>query len=256
MKKKYCFFIIAFLASIGFFAILPSCRPYIDYIKEEPPVDLQCTLNITGGCLDQWTLLDDGTGNKSFEPAGGFLRTLNYLYTLPVAAGGPGPLTSDTTPDSYSGKYAALLTTKNFSPMGSPILIPGLVGTDSLDISAQNIRLGKPYSLKPLRFQGYYKYEPVGGDSAMVSVLLSKYNSVAGKRDTLAIARQIIKNTVQIYTLIDIPLIYDTAYIAQTPDTLTLLLCSSAGINFADLFHCKGQVGSKMWIDEISFIMP
>ncbi|HOV11832.1 MAG TPA: hypothetical protein PLL90_08715, partial [Bacteroidales bacterium] len=107
--------------------------------------------------------------------------------------------------------------------------------------------------LKPLKFRGYYKYAPVGGDSALVSVLLSKYNPALGKRDTIGLGREIFKNVVTEYTMIDLPINYQSQ---ETPDTLTLLVCSSAGIRFDDLMNCKGQVGSTMWIDEIFFIMP
>lgn len=253
MKKLRYNFILTILSFFGFSLAFTSCREYIDYPVEETPIDLLCTLNIRGGCLDQWELVDDGNGYKSLEPAGDYLRTLNYLYTLPAAAGGPGPQTTYKADDSYSGTYAALLVTGEFSPQGSPILIPGLLGTDSLDIPNATICVGKPYTSKPARFQGYYKYEPVSGDSALVSVLLSKFNTVAGKRDTIALARSVYKDSITSYTHIDIPINY---YSAETPDTLTLLISSSAGIKLNDLFHCVGRVGSKLWIDEIQFVMP
>lgn len=257
MKKIYYFSILVALLAASVFVILTSCRKYIYNNKEvAPPPDLICTLNITGGCLDQWYMATDGYNHVWMEPAGEFLRTLNYLTSLPPGAGGPGPLTTDSTSDSYSGSHAALLITKSFSPNGTPILIPGLIGTDSLDITIQNIRLGKRYTQKPLNFQGYYKYQPVDGDSALVSVLLSKYNVSASKRDTIGWVRQIYKNTVNTYTFIDLPIYYNPIYATYTPDSLTLLICSSAGINFVDVFNCKGQVGSRMWIDEISFVMP
>jgi hypothetical protein len=252
MKRFHYSFILIISAFFGFL-LLSSCRKYIDETTEETPIDLVCTLNIRGGCLDQWELVNDGYDNLCLEPAGDYLRTLNYLYTLPIAAGGPGPQTTYKADDSYSGNYAALLITGEFSPMGSPILIPGIVGTDSLDIPNATIRVGKPYTSKPVSFQGYYKYEPVDGDSALVSVLLSKFNSAAGKRDTIALAREVYKNFTTSYTHIDIPLNY---YSTETPDSLTLLISSSAGLNLNDLFHCVGRVGSKMWIDEIQFVMP
>ncbi|MEI6122371.1 MAG: PCMD domain-containing protein [Bacteroidota bacterium] len=252
MKKLPYSFIITIIAGLSIFAATTACREYIDTIPVKN-VDLNCSLNITGGCFDQWVMLNDGNDFFSMEPAGNYLRTLNYLHTLPAAAGGPGPLTTDSTTDSYSGKYAALLITGTFSPMGSPILIPGLVGTDSLDIPNANIRLGKRYTLRPTAFLGYYKYEPVAGDSAMISVVLSKYNTALNKRDTIGWVKQLYKNTVTTYTPINLPIIYNSA---DTPDTLTLLICSSAGVRFNDLMNCKGQVGSKMWIDEISFVLP
>jgi hypothetical protein len=251
MKKfRYISFVIL-LVSGGFFASLISCRKYIDF--SEPDVECNCDLNITGGCLDQWFSANDGYDNYSLEPACRFLRTLNYLTTLPGAAGGPGPLTTDSTRDSYSGKYAALLTTKIFTPQGTPILIPGIIGTDSLDIPNATILLGKGFTQRPTKFNGYYKYQPVAGDSGVVFVLLSKFNTVSGHRDTVAYARQIIKNVVSTYTLIDLPINY---YSSATPDSLTLIIASSGDINFVDLMGSKGQEGSQLWIDEIQFDKP
>ncbi len=255
MKKIPYISVAILMVSCGFFAVLPSCRPYIDDIPVKP-VDLECQLNIKGGCFDQWESVDDGYGNICLEPAGDYLRTLNYLTTLPVSAGGPGPLTTDSSSEAYSGQYAALLTTKTFTPMGTPIIIPGIVGTDSLDIPNATIILGKRYTSKPLKFQGYYKYQPVGGDSALILVLLSKYNTGAGHRDTVAYAEQYMKSPVSSYTFIDLPIDYATYNNPNTPDTLTLIITSSGGVNFVDLMNCKGQVGSKLWIDEIQFVMP
>jgi hypothetical protein len=253
MKKVQYFSVIILLVACGFYLSFSSCRPYIDEIPLAPPPVLNCQLNITGGCFDQWESVDDGYGNICMEPAGGYLRTLNYLTTLPGSAGGPGPLTTDSTRDSYSGKYAALLTTGTFSPQGAPILIPGIVGTDSLDIPNATIILGKRYTSKPIKFQGYYKYQPVGGDSGIILVLLSKFNTASHHRDTVAYAQQLIKNATSSYTPIDLSINY---YNSETPDSLTLIIASSGGVNFVDLMNCKGQVGSKLWIDEIQFVMP
>jgi hypothetical protein len=253
MKQYQYFSNLLLMVICGFYIMLTSCRPYIDDVPVKPPEDLVCQLNITGGCLDQWVWANDGHGFYCLEPQGGFLRTLNYLTTLPGAAGGPGPLTTDSTKDSYSGKYAALLTTKIFTPQSTPILIPGIIGTDSLDIPNATILLGKGYTSRPLRFNGYYKYLPIGGDSGVIFVLLSKFNTIAGHRDTVAFARQIIKNAVSTYTPIDLPINY---YSTAIPDSLTLIIASSGAINFVDLMGSKGQEGSQLWIDEIQFDKP
>lgn len=253
MKKFSYISVVILLVTGGFFTSLFSCRPYIDDVPMPPTEGLVCTLNITGGCLDQWVWANDGNDFYCLEPSGGFLHSLNYLTTLPSSASGPGPQTTDSTTDSYSGKYAALLTTKVFTVQGTPILIPGIVGTDSLDIPNATILLGKGYTQRPTKFNGYYKYQPVGGDSGVVFVLLSKFNTVSGHRDTVAFARQIIKNAVSTYTFIDLPIDYRSS---ATPDSLTLIIASSGDINFVDLMGSKGQEGSRLWIDEIQFDKP
>jgi hypothetical protein len=212
-----------------------------------------CMSNITDGCLDDWMTFNS-FGNDYFNPAGGFLQSLNELAALPAAAGGPGPMTVDTVRDCVQGIYAAKLVSGSFNPLGSPIFIPGYIGSSVLDIPNATIYLGKPYTLRPERFQGYYKYSPVGGDSALVQVMLSRYNSGAGKRDTLSFDRIIIHSAVPVYTQIDFPLNYlDTL---NTPDTLILVFASSAGVNFQVLDGSHGQVGSTMWVDDLKFVFP
>ena len=254
MNKFKLTFVLAFMAFGVILLTSARCKKDPDPEPEPEPTPITCTLNISGGCFDEWVSWDDGYGFKCLEPAGSYLRTLNYLTTLPGAVGGPGPQTTDSSTDSYSGKYAALMTTKSFSPQGTPILIPGIVGTDSLDIPNSNIRLGKRYTLKPVKLLGYYKYQPVGADSGIIMVLLSKYNTVTHSRDTVAFNQKVIKSAVTTYTAIDMPIIYHTTSV--TPDTITFLAASSGGVKFQDVMHCVGEVGSKLWIDEVSFQMP
>ncbi|NVO01248.1 MAG: PCMD domain-containing protein [Bacteroidetes bacterium] len=254
-KIYYRFFQLIFFAGI---ILISSCKkdPEPEPIPEPPPV-LTCNLNITGGCLDQWANVDDGYGNVWMEPVGGFLGTLNQLYSLPASLGGPGPLTVDSTIDKYSGIYAAKLTTKMFSPTGTNnILIPGLLGAANLDIANQTIHIGKPYTQKPTSFQGYFKYAPVNGDSALIEVYIHKYNVALHKRDTIGYVRKTYNTTVSNYTAFNLALNYNPAYASLTPDSVSILMVSSAGINLNSLQNCVGQVGSTLWIDEVSFILP
>lgn len=223
---------------------------------EPPPVDttLVCNLNIPGGCLDEWFAAGQ-EGYSWNEPKGGFLETLNELSALPPEAGGPGPVTTIQTPESYAGPYAAKLVSTIFSPqVGTNILLPGLLGATKLDIPNQTIHLGKPYTQKPVAIHGYYRYAPVNGDSAMILVILHKFNATLAKRDTIAYMRQIYTSTVNTYTEFNLPLVYydNTA----TPDSITLVMIASAALNLQSLTDCQGQAGSTMYIDEISFIMP
>ncbi len=220
----------------------------------EPVPTYTCTSNITDGCMDDWKLVTTPTGNY-IDPMQGFLATLNELYSVPPEAGGPGPLTADTVTDCMQGKYAVKLTAKQFHVMaGLDIFIPGYVGASTLDIPNATIHLGRPYTLRPQRLQAYYKYAPVSGDSALIQVMLTRWNTTSAKRDTIANDRIVVKDPVSAYTQLDLPLTYfdNTA----TPDTLVLLFATSAGIDFNDLQGCNGQIGSTMWVDDLKFVFP
>lgn len=245
--------LVAGLLSLLFVQAKCKKDPDPDPIIPDPPT-YTCTSNITDGCMDDWKVISTADGDY-IEPMGGFLQTLNELSSLPAAAGGPGPVTSDTVLDCVQGKYAVRLTSKNFHLMeGVDIFIPGYIGASVLDIPDATIHLGKPYTSKPLRLQAYYKYSPAGSDSAMIQVALTRWNTSLSKRDTISYDKIMLHGAVNAYTQLDQTLTYldNTA----TPDTLVLIFAASGGIDFNDLQGCAGQIGSVMWVDDLKFVMP
>jgi hypothetical protein len=253
MKKKKFFIITAIIAMFSVILLGSECKKKTTPPDTSTPKTYTCTSNITDGCLDDWELFKDSYIYAN--PMEEYLQSLNKLAGLPPEAGGPGPVTCDTVTDCMQGTYAAKLTSKSFSPTGTPIFIPGFIGTSVLDIHNQTIHLGKPYTSRPKTFHAYYKYTPVNSDSALIQVMLSKFNTGAGKRDTLAFNKIIVKNPVTSYMQLEFPVFYrDTT--STAPDTLVLVFCASAGIKFNDVFHCTGQVGSTMWVDDLRFIFP
>jgi hypothetical protein len=209
--------------------------------------------NITDGSLDSWKQLS-GQGKSFFEPQNDYLQSLNRLaIEIPLTFVLDVPITSERSTDSYSGAFAAKLTSKNATSPGGPIFLPGaLSNIGAFLIAQQTVRLGRPYNLaeKPQFFNGYFKYEPVNGDSALALVLISKWNASSKKRDTIALGKNIIKQAIGTYTLISTPINY---FSETTPDSLTILVCSSAGLNFSNLQASVGQVGSTLYVDELNF---
>ena len=255
MKSKIKFLIISLVTTISLLSVSCKKETPVEEEPSKPQIDTSCNLSIKGGCFDSWETIsqDDITW---LDPYGDTLNTLNELVSLPQEIGGPGPLTTEKVSDAYKGS-AAKLTTKIFSPSPSQhIVIPGMIGSTKLDIPNGTIHIGKPYAEKPLSFEGYYKYQPVNGDSALIFIMLTKYNTTLGQRDTIAFAQQIFKSQTNEYTKISLPINYYSQHEQETPDTLSLLITSSAGIDLQNLTECNGQEGSAFWIDEINFIMP
>lgn len=252
MKKIIALFSLVVICSI----ILSSCK------KEEPtPLPTHetyypCDLNLTNGCLSNWIYKypESSPSDTFLEVEGGFLSTLNELSILPPQITMNPVKTVYKTDDYIVGPYAAKMVSKLLVLNSTQeIFIPGMIGSTDLDIPNQTIHIGKPYTQKPVGFQGYYKYFPANGDSGLIMAMLTKFNTSLSKRDTIAYAKLVIKNTVSTYTHFDLNLTYwdNTA----TPDSISVLMVSSAGINLQDLFHCIGQQGSLMYIDEISYKM-
>jgi hypothetical protein len=209
--------------------------------------------SIPDGNLDAWKQMS-GQGKTFFEPQGDYLQSLNRLaVAIPLVTVLNVPITSERTNDAYSGPHAAKLTSKNATVPGGSVFLPGaLSNIAEFLILQQTVRLGRPYTLseKPQRLKGYFKYQPVNNDSAMAFVLLSRWNSSNKSRDTIGFGKTIINGEINTYTLIETPILYRSEIL---PDSLTILVCSSAGLNFSNLQASVGQEGSTLFVDELSF---
>ncbi len=171
------------------------------------------------------------------EPASGWWISLNFLSNLTA------PVTVGKTTDAKSGQYAARLESKMWGEM----LIPGLLVSGSKHPNPPSftdmILQGRPFTGKPNKIKGYYKFFPVAGDSCAFYAKLSRWNPVAKKQDTIATAAFSEHNETPGFERFELVFDYRSNL---TPDTLTLLMISSsAGKNFL------GQAGTTLIVDEI-----
>ena len=182
------------------------------------------------------------------------MATLNSLMAVPASAGGPGPVTVFKSTDAHTGGFAAKAVSANF-PLGPiTIFIPGMLGTAKMDMIGVRALLGKPCpDCKPSRFKGYYKFEPVNGDSCTAVILLSKWNSSAKKRDTIGYGKMVEHSAVGTYTPFDIQINYSGT---GTVDTMTMLVVSSAGFNVKNFTGSVGQPGNTMYVDDLTLDYP
>ena len=187
---------------------------------------------IPEGGFNNWTPF---SLNSYSEPTGGWWTTLNTLSTL------GGPVTVSPSTDVHSGAYAAKLETKQWGTL----LLSGLLVSGKFINAAPFIKQGQPFTDKPSRFKGWYKFAPVSGDSAAIVAILTKFNTTSGKADTVASTVNVIKNTTSAYTQFDFKLDYRIAN--MNPDTIKIVFVSSA-----DGANMKGQNGSTLLIDDIS----
>lgn len=214
--------------------------------------------NVPNGNYENWhNVVVSGTLNYDdlgIDANDNWMATLNSLVAVPQSAGGPGPQTVFKTTDAHSGTYAAKAVT-NIFPLGPvTITIPGMIGTAVMDKKGIRAVLGKPCpDCKPLRFKGYYKFDPVAGDSCAAVILLSKWNATAKKRDTIGYGRMVEHSPVLHYTPFDIEIDYTGT---GAVDTMTLLVVSSAGFNVVKFMESKGQVGNTMYVDDLMLEYP
>ena len=213
--------------------------------------------NVPNGDFENWIQVSNPPNNIPYyqpDPVGGFWSTLNELVDISPYLGGPGPLTVERTDDAYSGTYAAKMISGFFGPPVN-VFIPGMLGSTKLDIQHYTIHLGKPCPpWRPQRFKGFYKFMPVNGDSCAAVCMVTKFNITNHKRDTLGYGKQVFKDAVTAYTPFDFPIIYTNT--VDLPDSITILMVSSAGFSVTNLMGGVGQVGSTMWADEVSIENP
>lgn len=142
------------------------------------------------------------------------------------------------TTDKYSGTYAAKVQTQSF--LGQTI--PGIASLGNIDIANQSVSGGIPFTSKPVSLKGYFKYTPVGNDSMLIAVLLTR--TLGGIKDTIGGGVFSVKTVVSNYTQFNMPIYYDQSIIGN-PDTVNIILLSSAAIPFG--------VGSSLFVDELVF---
>ncbi len=194
--------------------------------------------------LEEWAEFPFSSGFYE-EPAGGIWTTANKAVLLNPEI---FKITTFKTGDAHHGNYAAKIVTDLADlPGPNDILQTGTLATgyfDEMALPPSNLKDGVPFTGRPYRLKGYFKYLPVKQDSCDVYSLLYKWNPSTKSRDTIAYAWKTDTITVKEWTKFDLPYHY---YSEEVPDTISIIFAPSAG---GDLF--EGQVGSTLYIDDIS----
>lgn len=182
--------------------------------------------------------------NASFEnwTDEGTYDTPNDWISLNVLAGLGAPAVASKSADAQLGTYALKLETVSF--FGNKI--PGLCYLGEYEINlldpASGTLFGKPFTGRPTRFKGAYKYTPIGGDVGGISLQLWRTNPATGKRDTIAQATLTAETTSASYQTFDLPVDYTSP---EQPDSISIVIVSSANVG-------QYEVGSALYVDNLS----
>ena len=129
--------------------------------------------------------------------------------------------------DHYTGLYSAKLITKAINIPGASFDCPGFITLGKLhaDLINQTFSVtgGSPINDRPTHLMGYYKYQPVGGDSCAIGMIL--YKTESGVRDTIAIGYFSTTATITDWTHFSAWIIYNSD---KTADTMNIVALSSA----------------------------
>lgn len=215
---------------------------------------LAINAQLTNGDLEtwtsnQWSTVPTGSGTTYDEPGSGTNRAAHFLRSINQVNDLPSPLTvplscwkSDT---AHSGLYSARLRSQQFTSY----FIPGFIGTGDIDIVAQTLYLGRPYTAQPDSFSSWYKYAPVGGDSAKFEVMFTKYDALNQVSNMIGHGSAVILSGTSTWTNVKFPITWTSA---QAPDTAIIIAASSGGYNLSNFLASLGEVGSKLWVDDMT----
>ncbi|MCL2245505.1 MAG: T9SS type A sorting domain-containing protein [Lentimicrobiaceae bacterium] len=139
-------------------------------------------------------------------------------------------------------------------PVGEDVFLPGMVGTINQDFveeflgSGGNVTIYRDWlgNETPHAMEGWFKYNPVNGDSALIDIGFHK----AGASEPLFVEKLILKETVNEWTHFYIAIPKEHWNTVFTD--IRVLFVASAGVNFKQLMECKGQKGSTLWIDNVT----
>lgn len=167
-------------------------------------------------------------------------ETTNGLMSSPFN----NPQTIFQSTDAYSGAFACEIQTKKMRSKPSGVFVPDYAGSMFVgkQISIKSFP-GFPFSYRPKSLQFYYKYNARNNDSATIYTILTRWNTTANKRDTLAQNFELITDSVYIYTKREIVLNYSDTI--ELPDTAILFITSATSNASAE--------GARLLIDDLKF---
>lgn len=179
------------------------------------------------------------TNNFIYEEPTGW-ATLNPAAVLGI------PTTVTKSTSAHSGTYAAKLKTVGADFDGDNVIdtIPGIAFLGTLDIISQTTNEGVSFTGMPDTLVAWTKYNsPSANDQFLIIATLSKWNAALGMRDEIAGATIFSGTNTSVYTRQSTEFTYFTT---DTPDTLSLMIISSAGQVPA--------VNTELFVDDISFV--
>lgn len=199
---------------------------------------LQAYTQLSNLGLEEWTTSD----SERYEAPNAPWQSANPAVDFDITAT-VDPVEKVT--DAYSGDYAAKMESATiFFTFTAGALWTGDFELNLTD-PAKSAKFGVPYEGTPTNIQFYYKYFPVNGDSMGIYTILRKWNPNTQQQDTIAYAQVRQTQTVDEYTLFDLPLDY---YIQDVqPDSIEIAFTASAAG-----FEYMGQVGSQLFVDEVT----
>jgi hypothetical protein len=201
---------------------------------------------LQNGGFESWTNL-----LFFYEPQG--YVTTNYASVLLGGGGLPRPNVSRNTSIKNSGTYSAKLESYAQN-VGDTSGIPGAMVTGTLDLANATILPGFAYANRPAEFRGFYNYRQGNRpDSGLITVLFTKYDSIAGPFNVVGATFVTLSQTAPTgMQSFNVPIFYTQEV---TPDTAIIVISTSSAFTgeFDTSALANAPVGSLLYVDDLSF---
>ncbi len=173
--------------------------------------------DVPNGGFEEW-VNGGGFFNSYRNPAGwGTLNSETALFGVTTVRRASNPN------EVYSGQYALKLQSQFFLLANE--VIPGLCLTGNFNIQTRQIEGGLPFNLRPESISGWYQYSPANVDTGQVGVVLTRWNALDNKRDTVGMGGHFATQATNTFTFFDGPIEYMSD---AAPDTIMVVLVSSS----------------------------
>ena len=193
--------------------------------------------------------------NQSFEVWDADTSALQVVYWSPVGWSTPNEFIALTGMadklvvsydlEAYTGDTCAKLESKEISILTLTMTAPGTITLGKFEIDKVNftgsVSGGIPFTHKPTKMKGYWKYSPQEADSGMAAIILTRWNADNSTRDTVGEGVLMVASEVTEWTEFEVGINY---MINEDPDTMNVIIMSS-GI-------MEGYEGSLMLVDDLS----
>lgn len=135
------------------------------------------------------------------------------------------------------GNFYMKITSKT---MGTSVA-PGIAVSGVLDSITMKPKSGFPYAMQPAAFAGRWQHMIYGTTQGSLRALLTKWNTSLNKRDTIALAAQVLSGMAMSWANFSINFVY---YSSVVPDSCSIDLRAS-GVTPTNLDY--------LWVDNLAF---
>lgn len=197
---------------------------------------------IPNGFMENWAPASTGLPEDPVS-----WTTTNLLTSLFL---GSNPQSIFKVTDSYSG-YAAKVTTikqTNNQSQGNLPDTTGFMVLGTINLDGTLLPVPYNYPTKPNSLNFYSKYNPNGTDTAIVGVLMFKYNTTLNKRDTIGTGFYLVGSNQTSYVLSTAPINYSITNV--NPDSMLIFVAASHRDTITGQYP---KVGSAFFVDHFYF---